>query len=80
MAGPLPWPLTINGGIWDLTGANSYTGGTLLTSGTLVFGASSVNSGTGPIGSGMLSITGSNVAIFAAGGAQSIANLGLWSD
>lgn len=60
-------------GIWTLSGANTYSGGTTLSSGTLALGSDSVGAVTsGPVGTGTLTLTGGTLQ--ASGGDRSISN------
>jgi autotransporter-associated beta strand protein len=63
-------------GILHLSGANTYSGGTTLSAGSLVFGSSTVGSPgsvtSGPLGTGKLTINGGTIA--ASGVVRTLAN------
>ncbi len=63
-------------GILTLSGANTYSGGTTLSAGSLVFGSSTVGSPgsitSGPLGTGKLTINGGTIA--ASGVVRTVAN------
>jgi len=66
---------SIAAGTTILSGDNTYSGGTTLTTGSLGFGISSTGGPvtSGPIGTGTLTISGSST-VFASGGAREVGN------
>ena len=64
--------ITVSSGNWTLSGANTYTGTTILTNGILNVGSSSSGVSTGPLGTGQIEFTTGTLE--AVNGAQTINN------